>query len=74
MRDGYWEPDRASHCKLAAALMQAHYDPRYAKSQAKNAGRVVKSLSLADLSEQSLDHAADEVLTLLEKPGQSFAA
>ena len=63
-----------ANVELAAALMQAHYDPRYAKSQARNAGRVVKSLSLADLSDQSLDYAADEISALLEKPGQSFAA
>ncbi len=57
-RAGAFEP-------LAASLMERHYDPRYTKSTARSARRILASVNLADLSPDGLDGAAAEVGAIL---------
>ncbi|MFN6977328.1 MAG: tRNA 2-selenouridine(34) synthase MnmH [Gemmobacter sp.] len=50
----------AEFAALAAALMEHHYDPRYAKSRARH-GDPVRTVVAADLSGPALDLLADRV-------------
>jgi len=52
--------------ELAAGLMAAHYDPRYAKQREKGLDRPVTAFALADLSEAGLDHAAAEIAAVVQ--------
>jgi tRNA 2-selenouridine synthase len=47
-----------AHEALAGRLMAEHYDPRYEKSRARVAGRVVETLALDDLGAAALAAAA----------------
>ncbi|MGC8202751.1 tRNA 2-selenouridine(34) synthase MnmH [Aliiroseovarius sp. PTFE2010] len=46
---------------LAAALMTAHYDPRYAKSRARYGARITRTLHLEDLDPDTLERAARDL-------------
>jgi tRNA 2-selenouridine synthase len=53
---GHFEP-------LAAALIEQHYDPRYAKAQQ---GKTIRAqLWLPDMAPSSIEHAAEEILAAL---------
>lgn len=51
------------YAALAGGLMQAHYDPRYAKYQAPH----VAQLQLADLTDETLNQAAQDVASLANR-------
>lgn len=51
------------YAALADGLMQAHYDPRYAKYQAPH----VAQLQLADLTDETLNQAAQDVASLANR-------
>ncbi|MCA8881196.1 MAG: tRNA 2-selenouridine(34) synthase MnmH [Rhodobacteraceae bacterium] len=52
--------------EVAAALMQVHYDPRYAKSQARFAEQVVATVPLDSLDAAGLDDGAARLLGAIE--------
>ena len=52
--------------ELAADLMQAHYDPRYAKSRARSDGQVAARVVAQDLSEAALDDLAQDLAQAAE--------
>ena len=54
--------------ELAAALMEHHYDPAYARSARKDGRDLMAVLDLRDLTEADLDQAAAQVTALLAKP------
>ncbi len=66
-RDGALAP-------LAADLMQRHYDPRYAKSQARQAGGIVGEVALDDLSPEVLEVGADRLADALRAADAQRAA
>jgi tRNA 2-selenouridine synthase len=49
-----------AHVELAAALMEGHYDPRYAKSRARGAG-VFRTIEAPDLAPAALGQIAAEI-------------
>jgi len=49
------------HAALAADLIEAHYDPRYAKSRGRFANRRVATVSARTLDDPALDALADEI-------------
>ncbi len=56
-REGAFRP-------LALELMEQHYDPRYAKSQARSAHEILGEIRLAGFDESDLDRAAEQILEL----------
>lgn len=52
---------------LAESLIEAHYDPGYARSARRDEREILGDVALADLSVASREAAADRVLALLPK-------
>ncbi|MFT5160697.1 MAG: tRNA 2-selenouridine synthase, partial [Paracoccaceae bacterium] len=61
---------KGAHQELATALMQHHYDPRYAKKGAVKPNQTGPVIALADLSEKSLDKAANALVKKIENQGR----
>lgn len=57
---------KAEFEELAAGLMQHHYDPRYTKQGTISQGKAEPSITLDDLSHQSLDAAAISLAKRIE--------
>jgi tRNA 2-selenouridine synthase len=56
--------EAGDHVTLAADLVEAHYDPRYAKSRGRWEGPVQEVLRAECLNDPALDALADEILPL----------
>lgn len=54
---------------LAAGLMAAHYDPRYARSREGREGRVLGRVEMGELDADGLARAADRIAALAEGAG-----
>jgi tRNA 2-selenouridine synthase len=54
------------HLGLAASLIEAHYDPGYARSSRRAAHRLLGEVMLPDLTPASREAAADRVVALLQ--------
>jgi len=52
---------QGAHVELAAALMEHHYDPRYARSRARNGGENETRLETLALDPVGLDSLADRI-------------
>ncbi len=57
-----------AHADLAAGLMAAHYDPRYARQRARHAGRDERVVTADDLTPPVLDDLADRLAALVAGP------
>jgi tRNA 2-selenouridine synthase len=55
------------HLGLAASLIEAHYDPGYARSSRREARHVLGEIVLPDLTAPSREAAADQILGLIQK-------
>jgi tRNA 2-selenouridine synthase len=51
---------------LAAAVMELHYDPAYARSSKKDGRRVISEIALETIDEGSLAGAADQIAAVLQ--------
>lgn len=58
--------DAGDHEGLALALIEAHYDPAYARSARKETRTLLGTVDVGDLSDAALDRAATEALRLAE--------
>jgi tRNA 2-selenouridine synthase len=58
---------RGEHLALAESLIEAHYDPGYARSARRDEREILGEVALADLSIASREAAADRILALLPK-------
>lgn len=56
---------KGDHATLAVDLIEAHYDPRYAKSRARFADRRVATVSAQVLNDAALDALAEEIAVKL---------
>lgn len=54
-----------AHAALAEDLMREHYDPRYARSRARSAGRLLARVEIAEFSSEGLDAAAREIVAVV---------
>lgn len=57
--------DSRAYHELAAALMQAHYDPRYEKSRNRSTTTVLGDISTQTLDAEALDRVATRLIDLL---------
>lgn len=60
--------------EVAADLMRTHYDPRYAKSEARFAANVVARLPVEGLDEAGLDEAAPRLAEAIEAAARLLPA
>ena len=60
-----WLAD-GDYAALADALMELHYDPAYRRSRRKDGREVMAVIELGTLDGRSLDHAADEIVRLVQ--------
>ena len=58
--------DAGDHEALALALIEAHYDPAYARSARQETRTVLGHIDLPDVTEASLAVAADQALRLID--------
>jgi tRNA 2-selenouridine synthase len=67
-QQGLWRDLAAAqdHVALAASLIEAHYDPGYARSARRETRSTLGEVRLADLGEASREAAADRILALLQ--------
>jgi tRNA 2-selenouridine synthase len=59
---------QGAYTDLAAGLMAAHYDPRYARQRARHEGRVQRTLVADDLTPAALDDLAERLAALVTGP------
>ena len=53
--------------QVAVEMIEAHYDPRYAKARARSGGQVLATCEATALDEAGLDCLADKVAAIVKE-------